>query len=320
MGNPMILVTGANGYVATYTIKALLANGGTKRAIRAMVRSQSQFEKIRRLGSGVEPVVGDVTNPASLDAAMQGVQTVIHLAAVNRDRGAVTMERVNAQGTINVVDAAKRAGVQHIITVVGLGADASRPYPLAHTQGIGVDYIMASGIPYTILEASVIFGEGDEFINTLAGLARIPPIMIVPGDGKSKFQPIAAQDVAACVTRSLNNQQVVNARLQICGSEVVTLEQIIDAVIAELGVSRVKLHMPVGLLRIAVGVMDKVLPKPPVTPSLLAQLGVDNVATDNATEKVFGVQPIRLREGIGYVRAMTLGFMINRSLGRAEYR
>ncbi len=316
----MILITGANGYVARYVIKALLARGGAKPAIRAIVRSQSQFEKIRRLDNGIEPIVGDVTNPASLDAAMQGVRTVIHLAAVNRDRGAVTMERVNAQGTINVVDAAKRAGVQHIITVVGLGADASRPYPLAHTQGVGVDYLTASGIPYTVLEASVIFGEGDEFINTLAGLARIPPFMIVPGDGKSKFQPIAVQDVAACVVRSLDNPQVVNARLQICGSEVITLEQIIDAVIAELGVKRVKLHMPVGLLRIAVGVMDKALPRPPVTPSLLAQLGVDNVATDNATEKVFGVQPIRLREGIGYVRAMTLGFLINRSLGRAEYR
>ncbi len=316
----MILVTGANGYVATHTIKTLLAINRTTPAIRALVRSQSQSEKMRRLGSSVEPVVGDVTNPASLDVAMQGVHTVIHLAAVNRDRGAVTMERVNAQGTINVVDAARRAGARHIVNVVGLGADARRPYPLAHTQGVGVDYIMASGIPYTILEASVIFGAGDEFINTLAGLARIPPIMIVPGDGKSRFQPIAVQDVAMCVVRSLNNPQTVNARLQICGSEVLTLEQIIDAVIAELGVRRIKLHMPVGLLRIAVGIMDKALPKPPVTPSLLAQLGVDNVATDNATEKVFGVQPIRLREGIGYVRAMTLGLLIKRSLGRAEYR
>lgn len=316
----MILITGANGYVASYTIRALLAGAGAKPPIRAMLRSQRQFDKLRRFGDSVQPVLGDVTDPASLDAAMQGVQTVIHLAAVNRDRGNVTMERVNAQGTINVVDAARRAGVKHIITVVGLGADARRPYPLAHTQGVGVDYLMASGVPYTVLEASVIFGEGDEFINTLAGLARIPPVMIVPGDGKSKFQPIAAQDVAACVVRSLNNPQVVNARLQICGNEVLTLEQIIDAVIAELGVSRLKLRMPVGLLRIAVGVMDKVLPKPPVTPSLLAQLGVDNVATDNATEKVFGVKPIRLREGIGYVRAMTLGFLIKRSLGRAEYR
>ena len=92
------------------------------------------------------------------------------------------MQSVNAQGTINVVDAARKAGVKHIVTVVGLGADTNRPYPLARTQGTGVDYLMRSGIPYTVLESSVIFGNGDEFLNTLAGLARIPPFMIVPGD------------------------------------------------------------------------------------------------------------------------------------------
>jgi NADH dehydrogenase len=251
---------------------------------------------------------------------MQGVDKVIHLAAVNRDKGDSTMERVNAQGTLNVVEAAKKAGVKHIITVVGLGADSKKPYPLAHTQGRGVEALIASGIPYTILEASVIFGPGDEFINTLAGLARIPPFMVVPGDGKSKFQPIAVQDVANCVVQSLWRPEVVNKRLQICGSDVITLEGIIDVIMAEMKISRAKIHMPVSALKIGVGAMDATLPKPPVTPSLLAQLGVDNVATDNATEKVFGIKPIKLREGISFVNDMTVGKLVNRTLGRVEYR
>jgi NADH dehydrogenase len=191
---------------------------------------------------------------------------------------------------------------------------------LANTQGRGVEAIIASGIPYTVLESSVIFGPGDEFINTLAGLARIPPFMVVPGDGKSKFQPIAVQDVANCVVQSLWRPEVINKRLQICGSEVITLEGIIDAIMAEMKINRTKIHMPVSALKIGVGAMDATLPKPPVTPSLLAQLGVDNVATDNATEKVFGVKPIKLREGISFVNDMTVGKLVNRSLGRMEYR
>lgn len=230
------------------------------------------------------------------------------------------MERINAEGTINVTDAAKRAGVRQVVTVVGLGADARRPFPLASTQGRGVDYLMASGVPYTVLEASVIFGAGDEFINTLAGLARIPPFMIVPGDGKSRFQPIAAQDVASCVVQSLQRADLVNRRLQICGSEVITLEGIIDCILKEMGLRRIKVHMPVPLLRVAVKLMEATLPKPPVTSSLLAQLGVDNVATDNATETVFGLRPIRLAEGIGFVREMTARKFILRTLGRLEYR
>jgi uncharacterized protein YbjT (DUF2867 family) len=314
-----ILITGANGYVGGFTLKALRANPvSANQTVLGLIRNAAQAEKLR--AHGAQAVIGDVTDPASLAAAMQGVDKVIHLAAVNRDRGQSTMARVNAQGTINVVDAAKAAGVKHIVTVVGLGADSKRPYPLAYTQGQGVEHLMRSAVPWTVLEASVIFGAGDEFINTLAGLARIPPIMIVPGDGKSKFQPIAAQDVATCAVKSLTMPNVVNRRLQICGSDVVTLEGIIDAIMAELKISRAKLHMPVPVLKIAVGLMDKLLPKPPVTPSLLAQLGVDNVATDNATEAVFGVKPLRLQDGIGFVKDMTLGRLVSRTLGRADYR
>ncbi|NJM39682.1 MAG: NAD(P)H-binding protein [Anaerolineae bacterium] len=233
----MILVTGGNGYVAGYVLKALgalgaLAKGGSAAGVRALVRNQAQFARFQSLN--VQPVLGDVTNPESLTKAMAGVTQVVHLAAVNRDKGAVTMERVNQQGTINVVNAAKQAGTQHITNLVGLGASPMKPYPLAQTQGIGVDYIVNSGVPYTILEASVIFGAGDEFLNTLAGLARIPPFMVVPGDGRSRFQPIAAQDVAACVVRSLSLTEVKNKRLQICGSEELTLEEIIDAILAEM--------------------------------------------------------------------------------------
>jgi NADH dehydrogenase len=316
----MILVTGGNGYVAGYVLRALgaLAKDGSATGVRALVRSQAQFARFQ--SSNVQPVLGDVTNPESLAKAMVGATQVVHLAAVNRDKGAVTMERVNQQGTINVVNAARQAGAQHIINLVGLGASPMKPYPLARTQGIGVDYIVDSGVPYTVLEASVIFGAGDEFLNTLAGLARIPPVMVVPGDGKSRFQPIAAQDVAACVVRSLSLTEVKNKRLQICGGEVLTLEEIIDAILAEMKLGRIKIHMPVTVLKVAVNLMDALLPKPPVTPSLLAQLGVDNVATANATEKVFGVKPLKLRENIGFVREMTLGKLIGRTLGKVEYR
>lgn len=316
----MILITGANGYVGGFTLKQLQASSAKlgNEKVRGLVRDESRAAKVRN--AGAEAVFGDVTDVESLHKAMQGVDKVIHLAAVNRDKGDSTMERVNAQGTINVVEAAKKAGVKHIINLVGLGADSRKPYPLANTQGRGVEAIIASGIPYTILEASVIFGPGDEFINTLAGLARIPPFMVVPGDGKTKFQPIAVQDVANCVVQSLWRPEAVNKRLQICGSEVISLEGIIDAIMAEMKISRAKIHMPVSLLKMGVGAMDVTLPKPPVTPSLLAQLGVDNVATDNATEKIFGLKPIKLREGIGFVNDMTVGKLVNRSLGRVEYR
>jgi NADH dehydrogenase len=313
----MILVTGANGYVGGYVLKQLKETRPDA-PVRALARTARNADKVK--AAGAQPVIGDVTDLPSLMAAMQGVDQVIHLAAVNRDKGASTMQAINAEGTKNVVAAAKAAGVKHIINLVGLGADPRRPYPLASSQGIGVDAIMNSGISFTILETSVVFGAGDEFLNTLAGLARVPPVMVVPGDGKTRFQPMAAPDVAACMVKSLALPAAINQRLQICGPEVMTLEQIIDAILAEMGVSRIKLHMPVPLLKIGVGVMEAALPKPPVTSSLLGMLGVDNIATNNATQNVFGLSPMGLRENIGFVKEMTLGKLIRRSLGKMEYR
>ena len=134
-GNNVILITGSNGYVGGYVLRTL-AQSGPAQHVKGLVRSEAQADKIRRYGA--LPAIGDVTDPASLTRAMAGVDVVIHLAAVNRDRGASTMARINAEGTRNVVNAAKAAGVTRIINLVGLGADESRPYPLASPQRHGV--------------------------------------------------------------------------------------------------------------------------------------------------------------------------------------
>lgn len=313
----MFLVTGAGGYVASQVIRELKERYPDT-PVRGLVRKESDFDKAR--ARGCEPILGDVTDRASLDRAMQGVEVVIHLAAINRERGKMTFEAINTQGTINVVEAAKAAGVSLLVNAVGLGADANRPERLAASQGRALDYIWNSGLPYTTFEASVIFGQGDEFISTLAGLARLPLINIVPGNGQTRFQPIWVGDVAACVVHAIADEATRNRHYEIAGLDIMTLEAINDAVLGVLGVRRLKLHMPVGILRPLVFLMDRLLPKPPVTPGLLALLGQDNVVHENAIKTVFGITPRRLQDGIDYVRQITLGRFLARTLGRIEYR
>jgi len=313
----MFLVTGAGGYVASHIIRALKERYPDK-PVRGLVRKEADFEKARE--RGFEPMLGDVTDRDSLNAAMQGVEVVVHLAAINRERGKMTFEAVNTQGTINVVEATKAARVRLLVNVVGLGADPNRPERLAASQGRALNYIWSSGLAYTTFEASVIFGQGDEFISTLAGLARLPLIGVIPGDGQTRFQPIWVGDVAACVARAASDEAVRNKHYRIAGAEIMTLEAINDAVLDTLGVRRLKLHMPVGVLRPLVFLMDKLLPRPPVTPGLLALLGQDNVVAENAIETAFGITPRRLEEGIDYVREITLGRFLARTLGRLKYR
>lgn len=106
----MILVTGATWFVGQHLMERLRARG---EAIRPFVRDAGDAERLR--GLHVEPVVGDVADPAALARAMAGVDTVIHIAAIPAKKGATTFERVNVRGARNVVDAARHAGVARFL-------------------------------------------------------------------------------------------------------------------------------------------------------------------------------------------------------------
>lgn len=312
-----ILVTGAGGYVASHFVKAIKQlKPGVE--VRGLVRKEADMEKARR--RGFEPVLGDVSDMASLEAVMQGVETVVHLAAINRERGASTFEAINHMGGANVVQAAKKTGVKHIMNMVGLGADASSDSAFQATQGKGLDAIRNGGVPYTLFTASVIFGEGDEFVNTLAGLARMPLVMVVPGDGQTRFEPVYVGDMCMAMAKAVDDPSTYNQEYYICGPEVLTLEDIIDATMRVMGIKRLKVRVPAFVLRGPVWLMTRTLKRPFVTLGLLELLGEDNVYDPCDTRGKFGIEPVGLEEGIAYVRQMTLGRMLRRSFTGKEFR
>ncbi|MCW5849059.1 MAG: NAD(P)H-binding protein [Anaerolineae bacterium] len=311
----MILVTGAGGYVGGHLLERLKERG---EPVRGLVRGAASAEKVKR--AGFEAVQGDVTDRPSLERAMQGVNTVIHLAAINRERGKMTIDLVNRQGTVNVVDAAKAAGVTHIVNVIGLGADPTRSEPLPRSQGEGLVAIQNSSIPYTVITPSVIFGRGDEFINTIAGLIRLAPILPVPGTGEALFHPVWVGDVAEAVMRSLAEPGRYQGVFPLGGPEIMTYNRIVATVAQVMGKPCLRVPMPLFLLKPAVSLMNATLAKPPVTPALVDLLGRPNVANPNTALTVFKLKPKRLADGIDYVRELTVGTFVNRTLGRVEYR
>jgi len=275
----MILVTGGSGYVGSHIVRKLVEEG---HPVRVLVRDRSYAKEEGRLqGLDIEWVEGDVTKPGTLHPAMQGASAIIHTIAIAIEKGMATYERVNAQGTLNVVNAAKQSNVKRFINISQLGADPDLPYRFLASKGLAQEYVASSDLDWTALRPSVIWGPEDEFANTFARLVPFSPIIYPIVDKTATFQPVWVEDVATCVIKFLEDPGTIHKEYEIGGPEVLTLEEIEKRTLDAIGAKRTLVPVPRFVLRFIVFLMEKLLPNPPVTSSLLELLAVDNVPKEN---------------------------------------
>ncbi|HRX01999.1 MAG TPA: complex I NDUFA9 subunit family protein [Anaerolineae bacterium] len=276
----MIVVTGGSGYIGSYIVKQLVAQG---ESVRVMVNSLERARQEGRLaGLPVDMVQGDVTKPATLAPVMQGADAVIHTVAIAIEKDGRTYEEINYQGTVNVVDAAKAAGVRRFLNMCQLGADSSLPYRFLASKGKAQEYVAQSGLDWTAFRPSSVWGPEDEFANSFARLIPLTPIIFpIIGDENARFQLVWVGDVATAVVKSLHDPVTIHQEYELGGPEVLSLEEIERRTLKALGKKRTLIHMPMSLINLAVRVMETLLPSPPVTRSLLELLAVPNVTTDN---------------------------------------
>jgi NADH dehydrogenase len=302
-----ILVTGAAGYLGNVTVKKLVAMG---KPVRAMVRNVEKAEKrLADVKDQIEIVQGDVTDRASLPPLMQDVTAVIHYVAIAMEKGGQTYDEVNYQGTVNVLDAAREAGVKRFLNMSQNGAKSDLPYRFLASKGRAQEYVAQSDMQWTAFRPSAIFGPQDEFFNTFARLLKITPIVFpLVGGGKAEFQPVSSDDVTEAVVRSLDDDTTIGKELVLGGPEVLTLAEIEKRIIGAMGTWRLLVPAPTFVLRPAVVVMQSVLPGSPVTTSLLDLLAVKNTVDDNALVSHFGMDPIPFAgEHIAYLNDNTIG-------------
>jgi len=261
-----------------------------------MVRASSDLVPLA--GLPVEICRGDVTDEASLQSALQGVVSVVHLVAIIRETKKATFEAINLSGTRNLVRAAEKMGVERLVYMSNLGAGPGKHFPLLYTKWRAEEEVRSSGIDFTIFRPSVMFGRGDGFVCVLADIIKRLPLVPVIGAGRTKFQLISVEDVATCVAESLTNNRAVNQIIPLGGPEHLAYEEIVDLIINKLKLRRRKVHVPVPLMQAVVWTVEKSSLKPPITSAQLAMLTRDNVTDLGVVERVFGFKPMSLREKI----------------------
>ena len=269
-----VLVTGAGGFVGRHVVRELSANG---ERVRALVRDVRGAEALS--GLDCELVRGDVTDPASLRAAVRGCRGLVHLVAIITGRPA-DFERVMVAGSGNVVEAARDAGVRRFVLMSALGVSAATKdaVPYYHAKWETEETVRQSGLSHAILRPSFVFGTDGGALPRFLRIARLAPVTPVIGKGTQRIQPIWVDDLARAVKLSLGREG--DLVVELGGPDAVDWNVLWQRLKAALGTRRASFHVPTWLIRPPAAVFER-LPNPAITRDQLRMLQLgDNVVSD----------------------------------------
>jgi uncharacterized protein YbjT (DUF2867 family) len=277
-----VLVTGATGFVGHHVVSTLIASG---HEVVAVSRTAAP------LPSAASWRTADVTNPSSLEAAARGCDACVHLVAIIVERGRRTFDAINAEGTRNVVRAAEAAGVRRLVHLSALGASPDDRFPYLASKWRGEEIVRASGVEWTVLRPSVLYGEGAGFFRPIVWTMRWAPVYPLPAGGRTRFSPLAIEDLASCVVRALEGTGA-GETVDLGGPDVMTFDEIVRTCMRALGKRRRIVSVPLWAARPFAAVQG-LRADPLVTNGQLDMVVLDNVAPADSVWRAFGFAPRR---------------------------
>ncbi len=289
----MIFIAGATGFVGGNLVDALLSEGIK---LKCIVRSDKAAQRLS--SRGVEVVRGDITLPETLKGVLGPDDFVVHLVGIIEERGRATFQKVHVEGTANFVAEAKRAGVRHFFYQSALGADRNSWSGYLRTKAEAEEIVNQSGMSCTIFRPSLIIGPWDGFTKKLMEMIRFSPVLPIPGEGKSKFQPVYIRDWIKCLGRVIDQPEKFRSTYEIGGPEHLTYTEIVEALASAMGRKKPVFRIPMGLMKISASLLATVLSSPPVTSDQLRLLEMDNICDPGGVEKNFGFRPERYEDAL----------------------
>ena len=217
----MIVVAGATGSLGGKIVDGLRIRGED---VRAIVRPSSEHAALQH--AGVPIMYGDLKQPPTLLRALQGARVLITTASTSK-KNDDTVENVDLNGNLNLLAAAKEAGVEHVIFVSTIGASPEHPVPVFRAKGIVEQRLRESGMTHTILQANVFM---DVWFPALieSALFRGRPVTLV-GESLRRHSFVAERDVAAFAVAAVHAPTARNATLLIGGPEALTWRDVVAA-------------------------------------------------------------------------------------------
>jgi len=251
-----VTVFGGTGFLGS-KIVALLASAGL--ATRVAVRHPDGIGTLGVSGQGeILPVYADVRDESSVALAIKGSDAAINCVGLYIEHGAETFEAIHELGALNVAHQATVFGIDCLVHISGIGADLQSKSRYVRSRAKG-ELLVSDVFPRaTILRSSAIFGPDDRFLNTLAEIARISPVLPLLQNGASRGKTY-----------------------ELRGPRTYTYRALLELLLSHMKRQRLLLPLPFAIWR-ALSVVAATLPAPPITYAQVALMEHDNVVPKSA--------------------------------------
>jgi uncharacterized protein YbjT (DUF2867 family) len=278
----LVTVFGGAGFIGRHTVRAL-ARGGAGPRLRVPARKPNLANYLLPMGhvGQIQLMRANVTNPDDVVRAVAGADAVVNLVGILNPGGGQSFEAIHVEAPRMIARAAREAGVGTLvhISTPGIGPESESAYARSKAQG---EIALSAEFPdATILRPSLVFGPEDDFFNKFANLARFLPILPLIGGGHTKFQPVYVGDVAAAVTRCVDDPATRGKTYELGGPVVYSFKQMLEIILRESGRKRLLLPLPFALANLQAFFLQ-FLPGKLLTPDQVTFLKTDNVVAPGA--------------------------------------
>ena len=294
----MILITGGTGFIGRALVRQLFESGYP---VRTLLRPSPHTPRLPK-GVPVEVAVVGLEDVRGLRAALRDVDVIIHLAGAEHQGRNANLLRTDIQGTQNLAQAAKQAGVERFIYLSHIGADRASAFPVHKAKGIAEEHIRKSGVPHTIVRSSIVFGPEDHFTTNIANLLRRSPgIFPIPGDGQTRIQPLWVEDLVTCLVWAMENPKMVNQTYEVGGSEYFTLRQMVENIMQVIGKRRLLVTISPPFLRAMIVTFETFIPRFPASSFWIDYYAVPRTCPVDNLPRTFGLMPARFTYRLDYL-------------------
>jgi uncharacterized protein YbjT (DUF2867 family) len=300
----LVTVFGGTGFLGRRVVRHLRDADFTVRiASRHPERSPSLFPGS---ASNIESVHADINDDGSISAAIRNAVAVVNAVSLYVEHGRNTFHSVHVEAAQRLAKLARQSGVERIAHLSGIGSDPQSTSPYIRSRGEGEEAVRQAFPGVTMIRPAVMFGPGDAFVTPLLKMLRVLPIFPMFGRGQTRLQPAYVEDVAEAIARALRSPNAASA-YELAGPRVYTYEDLLRTIAAGAGKTPLLLPFPFALWRTA-GYAAKILPNPPITPSQVELMQVDNVASPATPGfDALGISPQAIEEILPQISKEAIG-------------